>query len=181
MNRKICCALIGHSPMRFRFGWDEEDEDCIRLKLVLLQQLQKLIRSGVTQFMTACDPGVGLWCSEIINALRDGNDELQLFCVLPHEEQSTKWAPYLRGRYFEVLEKCTHINAVSLRNTSTPQMDAYKYIIDQSDIVLAVYDHASARADDVDKAMDYVEMKKRPTVLVHPDTFEISIISKRHR
>ena len=180
MNRKICCALVGHSPIRFRFGWDEEDEDCIRLKLVLLQQIQKLIRNGVTQFITACDPGVGLWCGEIVNALRDGKDDLQLYCALPHEEQSTKWAPYLRERYFEMLEKCTYMNAVTRRKTPTSQIDAYKYIIDQSDIVLAVYDCASARGDDVDKAMNYAEKEKRPVVLIHPDTFEISLISKRH-
>ncbi len=137
--------------------------------------------SGVMQFMTACDPGVGLWCSEIVNALRDGNDELQLYCALPHEEQSTKWAPYLRERYFEMLEKCTYMNAVSVFKTPTSQIDAYKYIINQSHIVLAVYDPTSARGDDVDKAMEYVEKEKRPTVLVHPDTFEISLISKRHR
>jgi len=181
MNKIICCALLGHSPMRFRFGWDEEDEDCIRLKLVLLRQIQKLIRSGVTQFMTACDPGVGLWCSEIVNALRDGNDDVQLYCALPHEEQATKWAPYLCERYFDMLERCTHLNAVSVHKTSVSQINAYKHIIDQSDIVLAVYDPASARGDDVDKAMNYAEKKKRPTVLVHPDTFEISLIPERHR
>ena len=173
MERKICCALIGHSPMRFRFGWDEENEDCIKLKLVMLQQIQKLILGGVTQFMTACDPGVGLWCAEIVNILRTDNQDLQLYCVLPHEEQSTKWAPYLRERYFEMLEKCTHMNAVSVRKTPTSQLDAYKYIIDQSDIILAVYDPASARGDDVDKAMEYARTMKRPAILVHPDTFEI--------
>jgi uncharacterized phage-like protein YoqJ len=146
--------------MRFRFGWDEEDEACIKLKLVLLQQIQKLIRSGVTQFMTACDPGVGLWCSEIINVLRDGDDDLHLYCALPHEEQSTKWAPYLRERYFEMLEKCTYMSAVSKHKTSASQIDAYKYIIDQSDIVLAVYDSASARGDDEDKAMGTMPRRK---------------------
>lgn len=178
MDRKICCALIGHSPMRFRFGWDEENEDCIRLKLVLLQQIQKLIRNGVTQFMTACDPGVGLWCGEIVNSLRDGDDELQLYCILPYEEQATKWAPYLRERYFEMLEKCTHMSTVSVHKTPTSQIDACKYIIDRSDIILAVYDPASARGDDVDRAMEYAKIKKRPEILINPDTFEVSLISK---
>lgn len=179
MSRKICCALIGHSPICFRFGWDEEDEDCFRLKLVLLHQIQKLIRSGVTQFMTACDPGVGLWCSEIVNALRDGNDELQLYCALPHEEQSTRWAPYLRERYFEMLEKCTYVTTVSMHKTQTSQLDAYRYIINKSDIVLAVYDPSSARGDDVDAAMDYAQAEKHPIILINPDSFDVHLISER--
>ncbi len=173
MDKKICCALMGHSPMRFRFGWDEEDDDCIRLKLVLLQQIEKLQSGGVTQFMTACDPGVGLWCGEIVNGLRDGNEELQLFCAIPHEGQSTKWAPYLRERYFEMLEKCTYVHAVSVQKTPTSQLDAYKYIIDRSDVLLAVYDLGSARGDDVDKAMAYARLLKRPAGLGHPDTFNV--------
>jgi uncharacterized phage-like protein YoqJ len=81
MEKKICCALIGHSPIRFRFGWDEEDIGCIKLKLVLLQQIQKLRMDGVSQFMTACDPGIGLWTAEIINILRESDAGLQLFCI----------------------------------------------------------------------------------------------------
>jgi uncharacterized phage-like protein YoqJ len=175
MNKKICCALLGHSPMRFRFGWDEEDIGCKRLKLVLLQQIQMLRKNGVTQFMTACDPGVGLWCSEIINCLRTGDDELQLYCVLPHEEQSTKWAPYLRERYFEMLEKCTYMSAIHTHKTPTAQIDAYKNIIRPSDVVLAVYDPASNRGDDVDRAITYAATEQKPIILVHPDTFSVTV------
>ena len=179
MDKKTCCALIGHNPMRFRFGWDEEADACIRLKLVLLQTIQELRNNDVTQFMTACDPGVGLWCGEIVNILRVDDNELQLYCVLPHEEQSTKWAPYLRERYFEMLEKCTYVTTASIHKTRNPQMDAYTYIIDQSDIILAVYDPTSIRGDDVDKAMECAEIKKRPAIFIHPDTFDVRLISER--
>jgi uncharacterized phage-like protein YoqJ len=175
MDKKICCALLGNSPMRFRFGWDEEDSGCIRLKLVLLQQIQMLRRDGVTQFMTACDPGGGLWCSEIINCLRDGDDELQLYCVLPYEEQAIKWAPYLRERYFEMLEKCTYVSAVHTHKTPTSQFDAYKNIIQQSNVVLAVYDPVSNRGDDVDRAITYAVTEQKPIILVHPDTFNVTV------
>lgn len=176
MDRKICCALIGHSPMRFKFGWDEEDDACIRLKLLLLQLIRTFRIGGVTQFMTACDYGVGLWCAELINLLRDGDDALHLYCVEPHEEQSTKWAPYLRQRYFEMLEKCTYAFTLSPHKTPTSQLNTYKYIINKSDIILAVYDPSSARDDDVDKAMDYANTKKCPLILIHPDTFDVRLI-----
>lgn len=181
MDKKISCALIGHSPTRFKFGWDEEDNACIMLKLVLLQIIQELRNNGVTQFMTACDPGVGLWCAELINILCDGDDALQLFCIEPHEEQATKWAPFLRRRYFEMLEKCTYAVSISARKTPTSQFDAYRYIIGMSDIILAVYDPSSARGDDADKAMDYTQARKRPVILVHPDTLDVRIICESRR
>jgi len=175
MDEMHCCAVLGHSPMRFHWGFDEEDYKCKKLKIVLLQQIIALRISGVSQFMVACDPGVGLWCGEIINCLRNGDDELQLYCVLPHEGQSTKWAPYLRERYFEMLEKCTYMSAICTHKTPTAQMDAYKNIIKQSDVVLAVYDPASNRGDDVDRAIAYAATEQKPIILVHPDTFSVTV------
>ena len=167
---RLCCAFLGHYPMRFRWGWDEEDYFCIKLKTVLLQQIQL---NGFTQFMTTCDPGVGLWCAEMVNVLRDSDGELQLFVILPHEEQATKGAPYLQERYFEMLRKCTYMMTITPQKTKTSQRDAFEYIIDNSDIVLAVYDPQSIRGDDVDFAMGYAKENRRPMILVHPDTLDI--------
>ena len=51
---------------------------------------------GVTEFQVVCDPGVGLYATEIINILREKDKSLRLVCVIPHEEQATKWTPQLR-------------------------------------------------------------------------------------
>ena len=91
-------------------------------------------------------------------------------CDTPYEEQATKWAPYLRERYFTMLERCTYMTAVSLRKTPTAQLEAYRRIIDQSDMVLAVHDPVSARGDDADKAVEYARQQGRPLLLIHPDT-----------
>ena len=41
--RNVACAFTGHRPMKFSFGYDEEDERCIRLKLVMAQQIASLL------------------------------------------------------------------------------------------------------------------------------------------
>ena len=149
------CAILGHSPMRFAWGFDEEAAECHDMKMELAQQIMVLRQQGVTHFSVACDYGVGLYAAEIINALRNDDPELMLFCVTPYEEQATKWTPELRERYFDMLIKCTHMTAVSLHKQPDAQLKAYRTIIRQSDMVLAVYDPASARGDDTDKAISY--------------------------
>lgn len=112
--------------MRFPWGFDEEDDRCQKLKMELAQQIMVLHQCGVTQFLTACDCGVGLYAAEIVNGLRETADQdLMLFCYTPHEEQATKWAPYLRERYFTMLEKCTHISVVCPVGTPDAQLQAY--------------------------------------------------------
>ena len=84
------CAILGHNPMRFAWGFDEEAAECHDMKMELAQQIMVLRQQGVTHFSVACDCGVGLYAAELINVLRDNDPELMLFCVTPYEEQGDK-------------------------------------------------------------------------------------------
>ncbi len=166
------CAILGHSPMRFAWGFDEEAAECHDMKIELAQQIMVLQQQGVTHFSVACDYGVGLYAAELINVLRDNDPELMLSCVTPYEEQATKWTPELRERYFDMLVKCSHMTAVYTHKQPDAQLKAYRTIIRQSDMVLAVYDPASARGDDTDKAISYARELHRPMLMIHPDTLK---------
>ena len=165
------CAVMGQAPMRYPWGFDEEDDRCQKLKMELAQQIMALRQRGVTQFLTACDCGVGLYAAEIVNGLRETTDQdLMLFCYTPHEEQATKWAPYLRERYFTMLEKCTLISVVCPVGTPDAQLQAYRKIIDLADVVLGVYDLAGPAANDAeDRALTYaVDSAHKPVLILDP-------------
>ena len=49
------CAILGHSPMRFAWGFDEEAVECHDMKMELAQQIMVLRQQGVTHFSVACD------------------------------------------------------------------------------------------------------------------------------
>ena len=128
----MCCAVMGQHPLRFPWGFDEEDDRCRKLKMELAQQIMVLCQEGVSQFLVACDYGVGLYAAEIVNGLRTTDHDLMLLCYTPHEEQATKWAPYLRERYFTMLEKCTLISAVCEVGAPDTQLQAYPAAVGSS-------------------------------------------------
>ena len=167
MDKPIRCAVIGQNPMRFPWGFDEEDDRCRKLKIELSQQIMALRQNGVSQFLTACDCGVGLYAAELVNGLRATTDhDLMLICYTPHEEQATKWAPYLRERYFTMLEKCTYISAVCEVGAPDAQLRAYKKIINLADVVLAVYDRDTPPAGGAeDSALAYAVDAAHKSVL----------------
>lgn len=170
MDAPVRCAVIGQNPMRFPWGFDEEDDRCRKLKIALAQQIMVLRQSGVSQFLVACDYGVGLYAGEIVNGLRAATDhDLMLICYTPHEEQATKWAPYLRERYFDMLTACTYLSAVCEAGAPGAQLQAYKKIIDLADVVLCVYDTDTPPAGSVeDKALAYAEGQRKSLLLLHP-------------
>ena len=60
MKKNVRCAVIGQHPLRFPWGFDEEDNGCRRMKLEMAQRIMELRQRGVTEFRVACDPGVVL-------------------------------------------------------------------------------------------------------------------------
>ena len=153
--------------MRFPWGFDEEDSRCRKLKIELAQQIMVLRQRGVFQFLTACDCGVGLYAGEIINGLRTAGRELMLICYIPHEEQATKWAPYLRERYFTMLEQCTLISVVCEVGALEAQLQAYRKIIDLADVVLAIYDWDTPPTGSAeDSALSYAMATAHKPVMV---------------
>ena len=53
------CAILGHNPMRFAWGFDEEAVECHDMKMELAQQIMVLRQQGVTHFSVACDTAWG--------------------------------------------------------------------------------------------------------------------------
>ena len=169
--------------MRFPWGFDEEDKFCSKLKMELAQQIMMLRQRGVSQFLTACDCGVGLYASEIINGLRTTDRDLMLICYTPHEEQATKWAPYLRERYFDMLINCTCMSDMGKVGVSDAQFRAYKKIIDLADVVLCVYDlNGPAMGDTEDRALAYAaETAHKPVLILNPLKLTTVQIDKHFR
>lgn len=182
MDKPIRCAVIGQHPMRFPWGFDEEDDRCRKLKIELAQQIMMLRQNGVSQFLTACDCGVGLYAAEIVNGLRATTDhDLMLICYTPREEQATKWTPYLRERYFDMLTACTYLSAVCEVGAPDAQLQAYKKVIDLADVVLGVYDvDISAAASAEDKALAYTEGQHKSLLLLHPTELTTKQIPATH-
>lgn len=181
MDKPIRCAIIGQHPLRFPWGFDEEDDRCRKLKIELAQQIMVLCQEGVSQFLVACDCGVGLYAAEIINGLRTTDHDLMLLCYTPHEEQATKWAPYLRERYFDMLTACAYLSAVCEAGAPDAQLQAYKKIIDLADVVLCVYDtDIPATSSAEDRALAYAEGQHKSLVLLHPTELTTKQISAAH-
>ena len=99
MKKNVRCAVIGQYPLRFPWGFDEEDDGCRRMKLEMAQRIMELRQRGVAEFQVACDPGVGLYAAEIINILREKDKSLRLVCsVQTHRTQPYPRRSHPQGR-----------------------------------------------------------------------------------
>lgn len=161
--RQNTCAIISCNPIGFPWGYDEEDEGCAALKLLLLNRITLLRAEGVTDFAVVMDSGVGLYASEMINSLRENDPDLNLTCVVPYEEQSTKWTPELRDRYFNEQAKCSEVEFASMEKTAASKVIAMLNAVDRAEHVIAV----TVKEDSlIPVALHYAERLNREILVV---------------
>ncbi len=134
------CAIIGSFPLCFPWGFDEEDEGCAALKLILINQVSRLRGEGCARFALSMDCGVGLYAAEILHGLKEQEDALETICYVPYEEQATKWTPELRDRYFNALAASTEVINVAYQKTVGCEFRAHLETMTYADMALVVCD-----------------------------------------
>ena len=167
------CAIIGCSPMCFPWGFDEEDEGCAALKLILINQISKLRGEGCTRFAVSMDCGVGLYAAEILHGLKGSEEELETICYVPYEEQATKWTPELRDRYFNALAACTEVVNMAYEKTVGCEFKAHLAAIKDSDTVIALYDPDDPRCEREAAAATVAEVLNKQILTLDPKAIRL--------
>lgn len=139
MTVGTACAFTGHRPVRFSFGYDEEDEKCLRLKLVLARQISALIEGGVSLFYKGMSLGTDQWCAGIVLDMKRQYANIRLTAVLPCETQANKWSPEQRDQYFNTLEQCDDVITPIARYTPGCMLERNPYMVNHAQYLLAVY------------------------------------------
>ena len=165
--------IIGCSPMCFLWGFDEEDEGCAALKLILINQISKLRGEGCTRFAVSMDCGVGLYVAEILHGLKGSDDALETICYVPYEEQATKWTSELRDRYFNAMAACTEVVYVAWEKTAGCEFKAYLEAMNVADTLMAVYDPDDPCCEREAAAVAVAKMLNRQVITVDPKAIRL--------
>ena len=159
--------------MCFPWGFDEEDEGCAALKLILMNRITRLRSEGCTRFAVSMDCGVGLYAAEILHGLKEPDDALETICYVPYEEQATKWTPELRDRYFNALAACTEVVNVAYEKTVGCEFKTHLEAIKETDTVIAVYDPDDPRCEREAAAVAVAKMLDRQVFTVDPKAIRL--------
>ena len=167
------CSIIGCSPMCFPWGFDEEDEGCAALKLILMSRISMLRGEGYTRFAVSMDCGVGLYSAEILHGLKESDDELETICYVQYEEQATKWTPELRDRYFNALAACTEVVNVAFEKTVGCEFKVHLEAMKEADTLIAVFDPDHSCCEREAAAAAVAEMLNKQIFTLDPKTIRL--------
>lgn len=164
-DKKVCC-FTGHRPQNLPFGFNEQDERCVKLKRLLREEIERQItEEGVTHFISGMAIGVDMYAAEIVLEVKAKYPQITLESAIPCETQAVKWSSVLRERYYLIASKCDKESMIQRHYTADCMHKRNRYMVDCSDTVIAVWD---GRPGGTGKTVAYAESKGKTVILINP-------------
>lgn len=139
VEKTVC--FVGHRPQKIPFLYDEESTSFKKLRCTLKKTIIELIENeNVKHFISGVVIGADMLCAEIILELKAQYSDITLECALPCETQAEYWTMKYREKYFDTVAASDKESMLQWRYTPDCVMKRDRYMVDKSDILLAVWD-----------------------------------------
>jgi len=173
------CAITGHRPDHFPFGYNENDPEYKEFKLALYEELRMLAHQGYETFLTGMAQGTDLWAAENLLLLRKQNPRLRLVCVLPCEHQDRYWPREQQCRYAAIIQQADQVIQISQRYSKYCMFKRNKYLVDNVSLVLAVYDGSPLGG--TAQTVRYAQKRARELRLLNPSQYPSARFTVDHQ
>lgn len=166
MEKNGCC-FTGHRPKSLPFGNDEGAPGCERLKELLRENIERQItENGITHFISGMAMGVDIYAAEIVLQLKEKYPHITLECAIPCETQANRWNDSWRNRYFDIIYRADAAKTLQTRYTYDCLMKRNKYMVDNSDVVIAVW---NGEKSGTGNTVRYAESCGKSIIIIDPN------------
>lgn len=176
MNSRAC-AITGHRPIRFCFGYNENLPLCKKIKECLFEQFKMLHdKESVGTFFVGGALGVDMWAGEELLTLKEkaGYEDIEIIVVLPFIGHDSKWPEQSKKRLKNLIQKATGCIIVSQdANTSSYKKRNY-YLVDHAEYLVGVFDNKRNMRSGTAQTVNYALRQGKQITLIHPDTADVT-------
>jgi len=138
--RKTTACFTGHRPMFFKFGENEEDPQCRRIKERLRAAIIDLIDNhGIVNFISGMADGVDRWAADAVLDLKKAYPEITLECAIPYVLQYNEWFDWAKPRYHDIIKVCDKVTYVGEEYSDDCFIKRDRYMVDHSSYVIAAW------------------------------------------
>ncbi len=164
-NKKCTCCFTGHRPQKLPWGFDEKSEKCIRLKTMLVNEIETMHKKGVDMFISGMAMGVDMWAAEIVIDMKRTypNNSIKLISAIPFEGQAIRWDIEYRERYRRILSKADEVVILQKGYTKNCLNVRNQFMVDNSAHMIAVF---NGNAGGTANTLRYAISKGIDTVII---------------
>ena len=137
MNYLTCC-VTGNRPQKFPWKYGEGKEHKKYL-VEMARQIEKLIESGYTYFISGGAIGVDMDFAEAVLQAKKRHNNIILEIAVPCRNQDLKWSKDDKMRYAEILKSADIVKVLSESYTPFCMQKRNEYMVDKSDLGIAFW------------------------------------------
>ena len=116
---------------------------------------------------------MGLYAAEILQGLKESDEELETICYVPYEQQATKWTSELRDRYFNALAACTEVVNAAHEKTVGCEFKAHLKAMKEADAVIVVFNPDDPRSEREAACVVVAEILNKQVLLLDPSALRL--------
>ena len=164
------CCFTGYRPQKLRYLSEQNSEEYQRLYRLLTKLIKAAVAEGYDYFISGFAQGVDLMAAEIVISLRNEGAEITLEAALPAMNQTDRWNDFDKGVYFVLLDKADHRKCVEQKMTKHSCLKRDAYMVNQADLVIAVYD---GKRGGTDYTVRLAREKNRNLWIIDPHEYTV--------
>ena len=119
--------------------------------------------------------GTEMWSGEMLAAMKDLPEysSIELICVMPFKGHDSGWGDAGKRRLSQILSACDGLKYISL-SRDLKAAKSYRYIVENSNCLIAVYDVFRKPRCDIGRAVDNAKRRELKIASIHPETAAVS-------
>ena len=165
LNATNAC-FTGHRSQNLPWGFNENDNRCLKVKKILRTEIIEAIKHGYTTFFSGMAIGFDLICAETVIDLKKDFPNIKLIGVLPCRNQDYKWTEQNKTRYRKLLEKLDGIRCIYDEYIGKQCMiERNKFMVNNSSLMIALFD---GKASGTKSTIEYAKSQELKIVIIEP-------------
>ena len=136
----MTCSFTGHRPKKLISYTAGNGERYSALKETLKKEIIKKIENGADTFLSGMALGIDTIAARAVIELKKTYPYVKLVAVIPCEGQERLWKEKDVTEYADILSQCDEKVVLSEKYTSYCMHVRNKYLVDNSDSMIAVWD-----------------------------------------
>lgn len=141
-DRSRTCCFTGHRRRDLPFKGSLNKFGMRRLLSVLRLMIEEAYREGYNTFMSGMADGIDIYCAKMVWEMKNDkkNDDIQLICAIPYEEQAKEVTDALDVYYYSIiLNNCDVKVVVSNQKDRNRYKARNQFMVNNSSMVIGAF------------------------------------------
>ena len=165
-NIKLSCCFSGHRPQKLPWGFNEDDERCVKMRNSAKVEIESAIKRGYNTFYCGMALGFDMMCAEIVLELKKKYSYIKLIGAIPFKNQTERWVNKVQiDRYMKILKQLDESRCVYDKYQEGCMQERNKFMINNSTLVIALF---NGRNGGTKFTLDYARELDKEIIIITP-------------